>query len=113
MDTQSVTAIRPTAPEHFASCTEQAIGRYVSFLRTMNGADVAFALRDLTAGAEAHRGFCTCFRIQLNHVEAELTRERKLQRLHGVRPGHTAAGDEAVIAELTVRRDALRQAVAK
>lgn len=54
---------------------------------------------------DLYRGECRCYDIQLRAVEADLTVARRAQK---------AGRDKtSVIADLTARRDALRQAVAR
>lgn len=101
MTTTSVTATPEVeAPTHFDACTERAIGRRVQWLALHNGRRTAWVLDDIMSTLDEHRAFCTCFRTQLAHIEADLKVIRR-----------RAAGAErdAAVAELTARRDALRE----
>lgn len=89
------------APEHFAGCDEQAIGKRVRWLAAHNGQAARFTLDDIMSGADEHRGYCTCFKIQLENVEADLRVRRESAR--------RGLNRDAEIAALIARRDALRE----
>ena len=103
----STTIVTPEVekPQHFASCTETATGRRVAEFIGIYGADRIMKLGALTDNLDLYRGECRCYDIQLRAVEADLTVARRAQK---------AGRDKtSVIADLTARRDALRQAVSR
>ena len=103
----TITTVSPETaiPEHFASCTETATGRRVAEFIGIYGADRIMKLGALTDNLDLYRGECRCYDIQLRAVEADLTVARRAQK---------AGRDKtSVIADLTARRDALRQAVSR
>lgn len=103
MDTQIVSP-ETTIPQHFALCTETAIGRRVAEFIGIYGADRIMKLGALTDNLDLYRGECRCYDIQLRAVEADLAVARKAQK---------AGRDKtSVIADLTARRDALRAVTA-
>ena len=101
----SITSVDPGTfvPTHFDACTERAIGRRVQWLALHNGRRTAWVLDDIMSTLDEHRAFCTCFRTQLAHVEADLKVVRR-QRAAG-------AERDAAVAELTARRDAIKAAI--
>lgn len=102
----SITSLSPEVekPQHFASCTQEAIGRRVLDWHLAFGGSFAFTLDELTKDLDLHRGKCRCFEMQLEKVEADLTVARKAQK---------AGRDKtAVIADLTAHRDALKAVTA-
>ncbi len=107
MTTTSVTATPEVEmPQHFPSCTQEAIGRRVQWLAQHNGRNARFALEDIMSGLDDHRGFCTCFEKKLAGVRDELRLARKNLKS---KPWATNYG--LVIDRLTAERDALKAAI--
>jgi hypothetical protein len=96
------THIRPSV-DHFDTCTDEAIGRRVRWLIHYNGPDWgALPLHEALNGIDHHRRPCSCFKIQLQHVEADLKVHQNAQDARGVDRSRE-------IAALEAKRDALRE----